>query len=325
MKTKQQREKQNRIGFFSLLILVVFLLGGMVQARLAEDALIQKKENRMLIVTTLFPTYDFVKEMVGDAADVVLLLPPGVEAHAYEPTPRDIVLLSKADLFIYTSDVMEPWAKRVAAAASLEPVRIVDASVNIEMEDTLPQAGQEVVEEQDPHIWLDMAKASRMVDNILAGLQASPLYQSTFETNARAYQQELARLDTDFAEAIAGLANKTIVFGGHFAFGYFAKRYGMDFITPYRSFAPDAEPTPQMMVAIIKEMKTQTHQTIYYEEIVDPKVASILSEETGAKMLVLHSAHNITKQELRDEVSFIELMRGNIEKLKEGLGYVTTN
>ena len=113
--------------------------------------------------------------------------------------------------------------------------------------------------------------------------------------------------------------HKKIIYGGHFAFGYFAKRYGLGYESPYEGFSPNAEPSPKAIVELIKKMKSSQIKYIYYEELIDPKVARTISQAAGAKLELLHGAHNISKSELENGVTFIYIMNKNLEKLKEGL------
>ena len=128
-------------------------------------------------------------------------------------------------------------------------------------------------------------------------------------------------MDKKFVETFSKVKHKTIIHGGHFAFGYFAKRYGLEYISPYDGFSPNAEPTPKKISELMNNMKSLGLNVIYYEELIDPKVAKIISEETGGKMLLLHGAHNISKEELESGISYIEIMESNLDRLKEGLGY----
>ncbi|NLC54516.1 MAG: zinc ABC transporter solute-binding protein [Erysipelothrix sp.] len=287
-------------------------------------------KDKIQIITTLFPQYDFTKEIVGDKGEVSLLLPPGVEAHSYEPTPRDIVSIRNADVFIYTSKAMEPWAIKMVSEISSEDLKVIDLSEGIQLIDIdgLHDHGDEDHDHEDdfdgkdPHIWLDPVYAQTMVENITKGLIEVDKNNETFYTNnSEAYIEKLKALDASFTETFSKTKSDTILYGGHFAFGYFTERYGLKHISPYIGFSPNAEPTPNRIVELIKTLETAEFKVIYYEELVDPKVAKTISDQTGAKMLMLHGAHNISKEEIEAGVSYLEIMYENQEKLKEGLGY----
>lgn len=280
--------------------------------------------NSITVITTLFPVYDFAREIAGDKAEIILLLPPGVEAHAYEPTPQDIVSVQKSDLFIYTGELMEPWVHKFVEGVESDRPIVVDASKGVKLLGSDEHDEDEEYEhgELDPHIWLDPQNAIVMVDNITKGLvELDPENANYYQQNSEAYKQKLQELDAQISEAIPHLASKTIVYAGHFAFGYFAQRYGLSHISPYNGFAPDAEPTPQKVAELIDTIEESGVKAIYYEELIDPKVAKVISDETGVEMILLHGAHNVSKQELENGVTYLSIMEENLQKLKKGLGY----
>lgn len=299
------------------------------------------KNGKVCAVTTLFPLYDFTREIGRDRVEVKLLLPPGVEAHAYDPSPKDVVRISKADLFIYTGSGMEPWAHKTVKNLGGKRLVVVDSSRGIPLFKEAERGearckdvkgGREGYETEnecerhesggvDPHIWLDPVYAQRMVDNIAAGLSRVDAPNREFYlANAKTYKQKLQALHQKLSSTLSGAPRKTIMYGGHFAFGYFARRYGLENISPYPGFAPDAEPTPQRIAQLIRNMKQSGLKVIYYEELIEPKVAKVIAGQTGAKLLLLHGAHNISKRELQSGVTYLKIMESDLVKLKQGLG-----
>lgn len=306
-------------------------------------------DDKIKIVTTLFPQYDFIKEIARDKVEVILLLSPGMEAHSYEPTPQDIVNIQKSDIFVYTGEYMEPWAHKIIESTKDDKLVVVDTSNGIELVDgnhehvedehDYEEGEHEDVEheheedehdheeehkhgEKDPHIWVDLVYAQIMVDNIVDGLvEADPSNEDFYKENAKVYKEKLQELHEKFSETFKKTKYNKIMFGGHFTFGYLARRYGLEYVSPYKGFAPDAEPTPKKIAELIENMKQSGIKVIYYEELIDPKVAKIISEQTGAEMMLLHGAHNVTKEEFNSGISYIKIMEDNLEKLKLGLGY----
>lgn len=277
---------------------------------LAKKQATSRGENsRIKIVASLFPQYDFAREIVRDRGQVHLLLPPGIEAHSFEPTPRDIQTIGEAQVFLYTGEYMEPWAEKILANMG-EDLIAVDLSREVQLENG------------DPHIWLSPVYAKQMVDMIVDAVgQASPGNKDFYKENGEAYKEELRVLDKKFGESFEKTKYKTIACGGHFAFAYFAQHYGLDYLSPYLGFSPNAEPSPKKVTELIQNMETLGIDTIYYEELVDPKIARLISEETGAKMLLLHGAHNISREEFEAGLSYLDIMEENLENLKEGLVY----
>ena len=332
-------------SYMLVLIIITILTYTVGCSKKTDEIIAEPVTTKLQVVTSLFPQYDFVREIGKDRVEVSLLLPPGVESHSYDPTPRDVVNIQKADVFIYTGEYMEPWAHRVIDITKGEEVLIVESGKGIELMDEDDHLhheednhnhhdhhDEEEVDEgeeedhhhggKDPHIWVDPLNAQIMVDNILEGLvTADPENESFYKENAEEYKERLNQLHNKFTETFQKTEYNTIMYGGHFALGYFTKRYNLDHISPYSGFAPDAEPTPQRISDLIKTINSTGIKVIYYEELIDPKVARVISEQTGAEMMLLHAVHNISKDELEAEVSYISIMEDNLEKLKIGLGY----
>jgi len=307
-------------------VLTIALLATLTGCNRDKAGLVGDAE-RPQVIATLFPVYDFVREIGADRVDVTLLLPPGVEPHSFDPTPRDMADIQNAAMFIYTGEYMEPWAHKIIAGTQGKTVVIVDASQGIELlgeSDRDHDDDQEGLhhEGKDPHIWLDPVYAQKMVDNIVRGLvEADPANSGFYRESGIAYKHKLHELDDKFVQTFQRVEHKTIIYGGHFAFGYFVKRYGLTHVSPYSGFAPNAEPTPQKIVELVKNIAESDVKVIYFEELVDPKVAKVIADETGAQMLLLHGAHNVSREELNAGISYLEIMEGNLARLKEGLGY----
>jgi zinc transport system substrate-binding protein len=284
------------------------------------------------IVTTLFPLYDFTKNIAGDKASVSLLLPPGVEAHSFEPKAGDVLKVNNADLFVFTGKYMEPWADGLLKGVDNKGLLVVDASKGIafiEGADEHHDHGLEGVKHKevdhhdhgkiDPHIWLDFGNAQKMVSTIREALIIKdPANKDHYVKNADAFIAKLADLDNRYREAFSSCKKKIFVHGGHFAFNYIAKRYGLTYISAYQG-SPDAEPSPKKLIALKKKMEENNIRFIYYEELIIPRVSEVLAKEAGASLLKLHGAHNISKEEFKNGITFLMIMEENLKNLKAGL------
>lgn len=281
----------------------------------------QTDNNKITVITTLFPQYDFVRQIAKDKVNVTLLLPAGVEPHSFEPTPQTIVTIGNADIFIYTNAMMEPWIEKVIDNVKLDNLLIVESSLGIEYIEHLEEEEfeEEELEELDPHVWLDPMNAKIMAQNVLDALiSVDPENTEFYKTNANVLFAELDELKADYDEVFLDPTQKTIIYGGHFAFGYLANRYGLEILSPYTGFSPNAEPTPQAIIELIDRMNELNIKTIYYQELIDPKTARVIAEQTGAKMVLLHGAHNVTTEELQSGATYVSIMRENAQKLMEG-------
>jgi zinc transport system substrate-binding protein len=275
--------------------------------------------SKIQIVTTLFPLYDFAKNIGGEKGDVTLLLPPGVEAHSFEPKPSDIVRISQTDVFVYTGKFMEPWVEDVLNGVSNKNLIVVDSSKNIQMIPGVFHDSDEPPGSLDPHIWLDFGNAKIMVDNIKDALiERDPANKSFYEKNAADYKLKMDNLDQAYKKGLSSCKIHEIIYAGHYAFGYLAKRYGLDYIAA-QGISPDSEPTPVQMIQMVEQIRALKAKYIFYEELVQPTIADTLAQETGVKMLKLSAAHNLTRDDFENGLSFFSIMENNLSTLKQGL------
>lgn len=286
----------------------------------------ERQSGKLQVVTTLFPLYDFARTIGGEKAQVTLLLPPGVEPHSFEPRPEDVVRVNRADLFVYTNAVMEPWAASIISGLDKGKVAVVEGGRGIPLMQGpvsgLHREGHDDVHDGkggDPHIWLDFDNARTIARNILAAYVArDPANKAYYEQNAAGLDRQLAALDQRFKETLANCPKKELLHGGHYAFGYLAKRYGLKYISASAVNA-DAEPTPAKLAELVQTMRREHLGYVYTEELLSPRVAETIARETGAKVLMLRAGHNVTKDELQKGVTFISLMEENLKNLKTGL------
>lgn len=266
---------------------------------------------KVTVVTTLFPLYDFARNIGGDKVSVTLLLPPGVEAHMFEPKPSDVVKINRSNLFVYTGKFMEPWAEDVVKGISGGNVKIVDSSASVKL---INKYGG-----TDPHIWLDFENVMVMVDNILhALLEKDPANAQFYQKNAADFKNKLAKLDNDYKTVLSKCQSREIVYGGHYAFGYLVKRYGLKYDAAY-GLAPDSEPSAKDLARLIEQIRKDKIQYVFYEELVSPRLAETIAKETGARLLLLNPAHNLTKEEYDNGATFISIMENNLQNLSRGM------
>lgn len=318
---------KNRTLLLIVLLSISVIMTGCTgnQAKATSEQASNSNPNKIQVISTLFPQYDFTKAIGGENVDVRLLMPPGTESHSYEPTPKDLVDIQNADVFIYTSLAMEPWVEKLLTQIGPNTL-VVEATKGVLHLDA-HEMGLEVVSDDhghegvDPHVWLDPANASIMAGNVAEGLmQVSPSEKEMFKKNLETYQTSLKSLDSMIATSLAKFPKKDIIFAGHNAFGYFAKKYEIGFHSPYAGFSPDSEPAPQKIAEMVDLMKSSGQKAVYYEELIDPKIARIIASETNAQMIMLHAAHNVSKDDLKNNLTYIEIMKENLTKLEEGLG-----
>lgn len=288
-----------------------------------------EESSKPVVFATLFPILDFARDIAGDRAEIVPLLPPGAEAHSYSPTPADKLRLSRARLFLYLSDDLETWAPGfVADAPATLLVRTVapESSARFAPEarheaHARLEAGERVPLGLDPHVWLDPLRAQAMADRIAAALaEADPANADAYRANCTALQNRIMELHADIEAGLADCQTRVVICGGHFSFGHFAARYDLEHLSPYSGFSPNAQPSPQALAELVRTMRERKTTAIFYEEVLDPRLARVLADETGARLFPLHSLHNRTPADVASGATYFTLMRRNLENLRLGLG-----
>lgn len=314
--------------YLKRIIYIVMLTGVIMGLTSCSGKEKEKDMDKLSIVTTLFPDYDFARQIAGDKADVTLLLDPGVEAHDYDPSPADIIAIHESDLFIYTGDNMEQWAKSIIDSLEKDSVTVVDASKGITLVKSTEEAHDEDEGEEDghsheydPHIWTSPKNAITMMNTILEAIvKQDPKNEDYYRKNAENYIDQIWELDTEFKEIVENAEYKTIYFGGRFALIYFAQDYGLGYMAAFDSCSSETEPSAKLVTNIIDAMKKNGSSVVYYEELTDPKAAEAIADETGGTTLLLHSCHNVSSEDFKNGVTYVSLMKQNAENLKLGLG-----
>ena len=287
-------------------------------------ATLPEEDGRLTVVTTIFAPYDFVRRIVGDRARVLMLLPPGVESHSYEPTPSDIIEIENADLFFYVSEHTETWVEQILSSLKNEQVERVNIAEGIGIEihahnHSLHEEHSEECE-TDEHIWTNLAYAAGMVEFISGKICEKDAENADFyRANADAYAEEILMLRDDFVKMISSAERTEIVSGSRFAMKNFTADFGLEFTAAFDSCVDNTEPSAAVMAKIIDKIKSDGIPVIFYEELTEPKIARAVSLETGAEMLLLHSCHNVSAEELERGESYLSLMKQNYNNLKEAL------
>lgn len=281
--------------------------------------------DRLTVVASVYPLFDFAREVAGPDVNVKMLLPAGVEPHSWEPKPSDIVAVSKADIFLYVSQTMEPWAHDLVRAVGGRNITFVEVMDSLGFQHPGENHGSaRAVEnghnhEDDPHFWLDLSLSARTVEMIgrLFGKE-DPDNRYGYIERSRAYARRLEELDRDFNVGLKNCRFRRFVTGGHSAFGHLAKRYNLIQISLY-GISPDSEPTPAHLASVAETMRRKNLDVVFFEEMVNPRLAQVLASEIGASTRVLTPAGNLTAGRMKQGVSFIRVMEENLQSLREGL------
>lgn len=311
--------KQSTLGKKIFLFFLRFFLILVIFGFQAQDLDAAKK---IRVVTSVFPLLEFAGAVSGERGEVSLLLPPGAEIHTWRPRPSDIIRLSSADLFIYIGADLEPWLHDLLKSIRNPNLRVLEASRGIPLVDEegiVHNVHEHEHGAHDPHIWLDFKNDQRIVDKIAAVLSEMDTEgSSVFKRNAFIYKEKLQRLDQKFKDGLMDCVHRTIIIAGHGAFGYLARSYNLRQISLY-GLSPDSRPTPKKLIEVVELAKKYGIKVIFFEIRVRDELAKVLAEEVGARTLVLNPGANLTKEQLKSEKTFFDIMEKNLENLKDGL------
>ena len=282
-------------------------------------------DGRLRVLTSFYPMYDFACKIGGDCIDVTNMVPSGTEPHDWEPSTNDLKNLEKADVFIYNGADMEPWADDLLVSRS-DTLRVVEASENVELRTTDGEHEHAHEHEDadhhhgdfDPHVWLDPENAKIEMEAIRDALcAADPENSTVFQSNYEKYAAELDALDAEFREKLAPLPNRTIVVA-HEAFGYLCDAYGLTQVG-IEGLSPDSEPDPGRMAEVIDFVREHSISTIFFEELVSPKVAEAIASETGAQAKMLSPLEGLSDEQAAAGADYFSVMHDNHAALMEAL------
>lgn len=295
-----------------------------------KDNLQKTSDGRLKVIATSFPQYDFVREIAGDKVDLSMLISPGAEVHTFEPTPKDIMNISSADIFVYTGGESDEWAKSILDStenSKLEIISFMD-SVNLYEEEHSEgmqteehgETGEAEETEYDEHVWTSPKNAMKIAQHIADVLCKSDFSNSeSYRANCQRFVSELSDLDQKLTNVVADAKRKTIVVGDRFPFLYLAKDYGIEYFAAFPGCASNTEASASTIAYLINKVKDEEIPAVFHIEFSNEKIADTICESTGAKPLLLHSCHNVSKDDFESGVTYLDLMKQNIENLSEAL------
>lgn len=276
-------------------------------------------DDRIKVVTTFYPVYEFTKEVMGDEGDVSLLIKAGTEPHDFEPSTKDVAKIQKADSFVYMDDNMETWVssvKKTVGDSSKFIKGTGDMLLLAGSEEEHEESGKSHCHAYDPHVWLSPKRAKTVVENIRDGLiKAYPDKKETFTKNAAAYITKLEALDKSYETALSKAKQKSFV-TQHAAFSYLALDYGLNQIA-ITGVSPETEPTAKRLAELAKYIKKYDIKYIYFEETASSKVAKTLADEAGVKTAVLNPIESLTSKQEKAGESYISIMKSNLKALQK--------
>jgi len=328
---------------------------------------VRAEGDRLRVVATIFPQFDFVRQIAGDKVELVMLLSPGAESHGFEPTPRDMITIYNADLLIYVGGHGDVWVSPILASLGREDMRavaLVDLVTVVEV--AHHHHGHDCDDDYcdhdhhhghahhhghdhhhghthhhghhhhhghahhhghhdhehhyDEHVWTCPRNAiliARALANVLSELD--PANEGFFRANADAFVAELEELDRLFAGIVAGAARRTVVFGDRFPFRYLTDTHGLTYHAAFVGCSAETQASPATIAFLIRTVQDENIPVVFHIEFSNRFIANTIAEATGARLLELHSLHNVSHADFNAGVTYIDLMRRNAEMLREAL------
>ena len=318
------------LGVLALVILTTVGCGSKTSPEKTDS---NDKEKGIRVVATIYPLYDFARQVVGDCGEVTMLEPPASESHSYEPTPQDIITIQDCDVFLYIGGESDTWVEdmlqdidtnKVKVVRCLELVDLLEEEVVEGMEAEEHEEEEhdgEHEEEYDEHIWTTPANAMQIVEQ-LADIfgEADQTNKDTYRAQGEAYKAEIATLDQQFQQVVDEAECKTLIVGDRFPLRYFVEEYGLSYYAAFPGCSEDTEPSAATMAFLIDKVKKEQLPVVLHMELSNESIADSICESTGAEKLEFHSCHKISKDDFEAGVTYVDLMQKNVEVLKKALG-----
>jgi zinc transport system substrate-binding protein len=290
-------------------------------------------DDRLNVVATIFPEYDFARAISGGEADVTLLIDPGTSVHSFDPSPGDLKTISDADVFIYVGGESDEWVDRIIDSLDTENMKVVRLMDYVDAVEEELKEGMEPEEEEeseegegeegpeyDEHVWVSPGNALILMDAITDAMaEKDPAHSALYEENASEYKGQLEAVDAEIADIVKSAARQKIVVADKFPFRYFVDRYGLDYAAAFPGCSDQADAGARTIAYLIDTVNADGMPYIYYAELSNRNVADAIAEQTGAEPLLLNSCENLSKEDFDSGVTYVDLMKSNAENLKKGL------
>lgn len=314
---------------FSLLLAGTMLLGGLSGCSAPAE-----QEEGLSVVATIFPQYDFARQVMGGDDNLTMLLRPGQEVHSYEPTPQDIIAIQNCDLFIYVGGESDAWIEDVLEGMDTSGMVILSL---MDVVDPLEEDTENVLEnpeehnheedgthlheeEYDEHVWTSPKNAMLITQAICDALcEIDPDNAGQYQANTADYLTQLEELDAAFREVIGDAQRDTLFFGDRFPLLYFVREYGLNYYAAFPGCASETEPSAATVARLIDLVREEEAPVVYQIELSNGNIARSIADSSGARVETFYTCHNITADDFNAVETYLSLMQRNVESLKEAL------
>ncbi len=325
---RTEHKKSPWILLLPALCMMLCLLSGCAKEKAKEDDVIH-------IVATVFPEYDWVREITKGNTDTVkvdLLLDNGVDLHSYQPSADDILLIQNCDVFIYVGGESDEWVSDVLERE--EKTDRTEISLMEELEGHLyeeehKEGMQEEEEEEeeehayDEHVWLSLKNSIFCVEEIAKEIaEKDPEHADLYKTNAESYINELKELDKKYEEAVKASDRKVILFGDRFPFRYLLEDYGLDYYAAFMGCSAESEASFETVLFLVNKMDELGLNSISQLESADGSLCNTIlsnSKNPNRPVLTWNSIQSVTNSDISAGSTYLGIMSENLEVLKEAL------
>ena len=309
---------------FIFILSVIIILSAFTSCTSTDETTDNGKIN---VVTTIFPVYDWTKNVAGENCNVIYLDESGTDMHSFEPTAKNILAITNADVFIHIGGVSDEWVENALSASgntSLITLALADITGMIEEEiiDGMEHDHESDHDsaENDEHIWLSLKKAQKAVSAIADSLaNADTENADEYRLNAENYNKKLSALDTEYTDCVNNAKRKTLLFADRFPFRYLTEDYGIEYFAAFPGCSAESEASFETMTFLIEKVRELSLPCIITIENSDSKIAGTISNETDTKILSLNSCQSVTKSDIDNGITYISAMENNLQILTEAL------
>ena len=319
------------IALLSVCVFCAFVFAGCGQAESGKGK--GGDQASLKIVTTIFPLYDWARNIAPDA-EITMLLDNGVDLHSYQPTADDIIKICDADVFLYGGGESDEWVEKVLAKASdkvkaISLLEILGDNVKEEMivegmeaEEEEEEEGGEEEPEMDEHIWLSLKNAAIAVSELQKALaEKDPANASSYQANASSYREKIESMEKEYADFFGSISNKTILFADRFPFRYLADDYGLTYYAAFAGCSAETESSFETILFLAQKVDELKLKTVYVTETSDGKIAKTVienSKERDAKIVTINALQSITGDK-KDKVTYLALMAENLKAFQSSM------
>ena len=288
----------------------------------------QYQDGLLHVTATIFPAFDFVRNVGGSKINVTMLIPPGLDIHFFEPSPRNIITIQNSDLFVFVGGDMDHWAERILQSINTENMKVLAMADLVDLIEHDEECDEETHGAEghvcgllfDEHVWTSPRNAKLIVYGIAELLShIDPDNSEYFRNNAAAYIAELEKIDAAFTEVVENAVRRTIIFGDRFPFAYFVRDYGLDYMAAFAGCSTDTDPSAQTVAALITRVREEEIPVVFHIELSNARIANTIANAAGAQVRMLHSVHNVTRDDFNAGLGYLDFMRHNVEALREAL------